>query len=92
MSGPLVADVLPPPTGVLDFVWLGPVGVALGVAALALAVWVGRTQRRRGRGWGRSIGLAALVFVGLDLLAYALVLATFSQRRERALPPDIEAR
>ena len=49
-KGALAADVIPPPTLVIDFLYLGiPLGLVAGALLLAAVVAVYRRQRQRGR-------------------------------------------
>ena len=74
---PVLADVLPSPTGVVDYLYLGPLGIAVGALLLVGAVWVARTMRKRGR--GRGVAIAAAVLgerLGmLDLAGVAVIAA-----------------
>lgn len=81
--GVAAADVLPPPTLVLDALYLGPLGIGVWIVLLAAAVLTFRALRRRGRGRGLAIGLAILVFVVGDLAVYAAVISLGRSSRAR---------
>lgn len=86
------ADVMLPPTFVLDFLYLGfPVAIAAGAAIVAGAIAVYRRARRSGRGWALSTFLAALLVAGSNLACY-VIWASFlrespSARHFRETPP-----
>jgi hypothetical protein len=84
VSAPLLADVAPPPTLVLDSLYLGWAALLVLPGIIALAVLTGRAVRRRGRGRGLAIAAGVAVFVALDLVAYFVGLAQmFEAKRER---------
>ncbi|MFZ6181709.1 hypothetical protein [Nannocystis pusilla] len=84
MSAPLLADVAPPPTLLLDSLHLGWAGLLVLPGIVALAVFAGRAVRRRGRGRGAAIAAGVAVFVALDLVAYFVGLELmFAAKRER---------
>ncbi|MCY1012534.1 hypothetical protein OV079_44795 [Nannocystis pusilla] len=96
MSAPLLADVAPPPTLLLDSLHLGWAGLLVLPGIVALAVFAGRAVRRRGRGRGPAIAAGVAVFVALDLVAYVvgleLMFAAKRERRELLAPPVEQAR
>lgn len=96
MSAPLLADVAPPPTLLLDSLHLGWVGLLVLPGIVAAAVFTGRALRRRGRGRGPAIAAGVAVFVALDLVAYFVgierMFAAKRQRRELLAPPVEQAR
>lgn len=81
----MLADVLPTPTLALDYLYLGPVGIAVGAVILAAAIVCGRALRGRGRGTAIVSGVA--VFVALDLAVYFLYVNFFREPYHRPLPP-----
>jgi hypothetical protein len=86
----MLADVLPTPTLALDYLYLGPLGIAVGVVILAAAILVGRALRRRGKGWGMAIAGGIAVFVALDLVVYFLYLNVLRGPYDRPLPPVVD--
>lgn len=80
------ADVLPPPTLVLDSLHFGAPGVAVMAILCAAAVLTFRALRRRGRGRAAALAVAVLVFVIGDLAAYAVAISVGATRGERPLP------
>jgi hypothetical protein len=65
------ADVIPPPTLVVDFFWLGvPVGPVVGLALLVGAVFFYRRMRRAGRGRLRAGATVLAVFAACNLACY----------------------
>ncbi|MCY1055713.1 hypothetical protein [Nannocystis sp. SCPEA4] len=98
MSTPLVADMVPPPTLLLDSVYLGWVGLLVLPGIVTAAVFAGRALRRRGRGKGAAIAVGIAVFVVLDLVAYFVGITLMLdakrelrremlERREQAIAP-----
>ncbi|MEZ4453660.1 MAG: hypothetical protein R3B09_29665 [Nannocystaceae bacterium] len=69
------ADVLPPPTLVLDSLYLGAPGIAVLVVLVAAAVLTFRALRRRGWGLGLALGLALVGFVVADLVIYGVLIS-----------------
>ena len=68
---PARADVALPPTGVIDFLYFGiPLGLLAGAALVTGAVLLFRLLRRRGRGRLFACAMAALLFVGGNLVCY----------------------
>lgn len=85
---PLLADVLPLPTGVADYLHFGPLGIAVGAALFVGAVFVARALLRRGRSRGAAIAAAIAFFVVCDLIAYVLAITVLRPPRpDRELPP-----
>jgi hypothetical protein len=83
----VLADVLPTPTLALDYLYLGPVGIAVGAVILAAAILAGRALRRRGKGRGTAILGGVAVFVALDLVVYFLYVNVLRGPYDRPLPP-----
>jgi hypothetical protein len=85
VSAPLVADMVPPPTLLLDSVYLGWVGLLVLPSIVTAAVFTGRALRRRGRGRGLAIAAGIAVFVVLDLVAYfvGITLMLDAKREQR---------
>ncbi|MCB9566467.1 MAG: hypothetical protein H6710_04515 [Myxococcales bacterium] len=81
------ADVAPPPTVILDALWLGPAGLVVLAGMIAVAVLIYRALRRRGRGRALAIAVALIVYVVADVAVY--VAAISLGRRERPLPPEV---
>lgn len=68
----VLAAVLPPPTFVLDPLWLGlPVGPIVLVAIAGVSIWIGVALRRRGPRRAVAILVALGMFVALDLAIFA---------------------
>ncbi len=88
----VLADVLPLPTGVVDYLYLGPLGIAVGALLLVGAVWIARTMRRRGRGRGVALAAAVLFFIVGDLIAYFLAITVLRPQRSRPIPPPVTMR
>jgi hypothetical protein len=91
-SASRAADVILPPTLVLDFLYLGiPLGLFAGIALLAGLTLTYRHMRRRGRGRAFSAAMGALVFCGGNLAIYLFWLnflrVSPSERYHRDLPP-----
>ena len=82
-------DIVPPPTGVIDVLYLGPAGVAVGLALLGACVALFVKLRRSGRSRLKATALAAVLFVAGNLLSYWAHVAFFwrSPSRDRVVPP-----
>ena len=75
-GAPAYADVVPPLTGVLDFLWLGPVGaIVAGLLLITAAVLIFRRLRRRGRGRLFAAAAALGLFVVGNVICYGLALS-----------------
>jgi hypothetical protein len=77
------ADVLPPPTFVIDFLYLGfPLGIVAGVAIVAAAILVYRRARRR---WRRalSVFVTMLVVAAANFAIYLVVIDASREARSR---------
>ena len=82
----MLADVLPTPTLALDFLYLGPVGIAVGAVIFAAAILTGRALRRRGSGWGWRFWARVAVFVALDLVVFFAYFNVFREPYSRRHP------
>jgi hypothetical protein len=71
--GAAAADVIAPPTLVLDWLHLGlPLGIVAGLVLLAASIGVGMHMRGRGRSLPASIGLGIGTFLAGDIAIYLL--------------------
>jgi hypothetical protein len=91
VSAPLVADMVPPPTLILDSVYLGWVGLLVLPSIVTAAVFTGRALRRRGRGRGLAIAAGVGVFVVLDLVAYFVGVTLMLDARREQFERDLQA-
>jgi hypothetical protein len=95
-GAPAYADVAPPLTGVLDFLWLGlwlgRVGaIVAGLLLITAAVLLFRRLRRRGRGRLSAAAAALGLFVVGNVICYGLALSLFRGAGHRppiAIPPS----
>ena len=84
---PARADLAPPPTGMVDFIFLddgGPMGIIVGGLLIAGAILLFLRLRRRGRSVAFAGGMAALLFVGGNLVCWVSELSHGRERRARA--------
>jgi hypothetical protein len=89
-SGIARADVIPPPTLVIDFFWLGEsVGPIVGLVLLVGTVFLYRRLRKTGRRRLRAAAISVAVFAACNLACYVWGV---SHRRPRyhPLPPHLE--
>jgi NhaP-type Na+/H+ or K+/H+ antiporter len=91
-GAPAYADVVPPLTGVLDFLWLGPVGaIVAGLLLITAAVLFFRRLRRRGRGRLFAAAAALGLFVVGNVICYVLAVNPLrggGHRPDIAIPPS----
>ena len=88
-KGALAADVIPPPTLVIDFLYLGiPLGLVAGALLLAAVVAVYRRQRQRGRSRVRAVLFGALtLFAGNLALSSAAANSATATRHSSDTAP-----
>jgi hypothetical protein len=79
------ADVISPPTLVLDFLFIGDVaGLLAGLLLVGLTVAIAWRLRRSGKGWWKTLGLCSLFFVLGNFACY--LLANTILRKPRGAP------
>jgi hypothetical protein len=93
------ADVVPPPTLLIDFLWLGfPLGIIAGIALIGGVVALFIRLRRRGRTRLRAGVLSALAFFAGNLTLYIIWInflwksarERYFEEREEGAPPVAE--
>jgi hypothetical protein len=90
LAGRAHADMVPAPTFVVDFLWLGvPTGPIVGLALLAATVIVYRYRRKRGKRRRSAALLGIVLFIVGNLLCYV---AAVGGNRTRVYAPVPELR
>ncbi len=81
------ADVIPPPTLVVDFFWLGwPVGPVVGLALLVGTVFLYRRLRKSGKSRLRAGAISLVLFAACNLACYVWGLGHRRRSYPRPLP------